>query len=76
MVSDEREKNGTNLLQLCHIAAVLESISNHEFHCIMCCQAEEEELEKLEKSAVQHEELLAMARDDAEDAESQASIAK
>jgi hypothetical protein len=42
----------------------------------MCCQAEEEELEKLEKSAVRHEELLAMARDDAEDAESQASIAK
>ncbi len=31
---------------------------NHEFHCIMCCQAEEEELEKLEKSAVRHEELL------------------
>jgi hypothetical protein len=49
---------------------------NHEFHCIMCCQAEEEELEKLEKSAVRHEELLAMARDDAEEAESQASIAK
>ncbi|CAK9231393.1 unnamed protein product [Sphagnum troendelagicum] len=39
-------------------------------------KAEEEELEKLEKSAVQHEELLAMARDDAEEAESQASIAK
>lgn len=49
---------------------------NHEFHCIMCCQAEEEELEKLEKSAVRHEELLAMARDDAEEVESQASIAK
>jgi hypothetical protein len=42
----------------------------------MCCQGEEEELEKLEKSAARHEELLAMARDDAEEAESQASIAK
>jgi hypothetical protein len=42
----------------------------------MCCQAKEEELEKLEKSAVRHEELLAMAKDDDEEAENQASITK
>lgn len=54
---EKKGKKGTNLLQ-CHVAALSAKHTNHEFYCIIC-QAEEEKLKKLEKSAVQHEKLLA-----------------
>jgi hypothetical protein len=49
MVSDEREKNGTNLLQLCHIAAVLESISIMNFTASCVVRQRKKSLKSLKR---------------------------